>query len=119
MIKNKVMQRLITLSAIILTAKLGRIEFNGHPETYYNLNMNRITARADAYYGLENVYAVREDGVKTYNGFVIVAADWTLHPFGTVVETSLGTGIVLDHIGADTNKNTVDIATSWGKGGKK
>jgi 3D (Asp-Asp-Asp) domain-containing protein len=113
MIKNKVIQRLITLSAItVLTAKLGRIEFNGHPETYYNLNMNRITARADAYYGLENVYAVREDGVKTYNGFVIVAADWTLHPYGTVIETSRGTGIVLDTHTAP-ERGIIDIAASW------
>lgn len=109
---------LITLSAIILTARAGTVNFNGHPETWYNLKMNRIVKRADAYYGLNDVYGVREDGVKTYNGFVIVAADWDLHPYGSVVETSRGLGIVLD-THTNTNREVVDVATAWGKGGTK
>ena len=117
--KNKVILRLLTtLLATILTAKLGTIQFQGHKETWYNLRMNKVVERADSIYGLSNVYAVREDGVKTYNGFVIVAADWTIHPFGSVVETSRGLGIVLDHHTAG-DKELIDIATTWGKGGKK
>ena len=74
--------------------------------------MNKVIERADAYYGLKDVYAVREDGVKTYNGFVIVASNWAVHPFGTLVDTSRGVGIVLDH---HTAKDTelIDIATDW------
>lgn len=98
-------------AAMILTARLGTINFQGHKETYYNLPMKRIEARANEYYGLENVFAIREDGVKTYNGFVIVAANWEVHPFGSVIETSRGVGLVLDH--TTTDKETIDIATNW------
>lgn len=100
------------LIAVILTAKAGRITFNGHPETWYDLPMNRIVAKADAHFGLSDVYEVREDGVKTYNGFVIVAADFDKHPYGSLIETSRGTGIVLD-TGAFKDRETVDIATDW------
>lgn len=100
-----------TLLVVVLTAKLGTINFNGHRETYYNLPMHNITDRADAFYGLEDVYSVREDGVKTYNGFLMLATDWNKYPFGTVIETSLGTGIVLD--AHETDSNVVDIAVEW------
>ena len=113
---------LISISAVTvmvtLTAKTGRLIFNNHTETWYNLRMNKVVERADAYYGLSDVYAVREDGVKTYNDFVICAADFNLYPYGSLIETSLGTGIVLDtHTAKD--RAIVDIATTWGKGGKK
>ena len=115
--KNSVIRGFVTLSAIILTAKLGTIQYNDHKETFYNLPMGKIVERADAYYGMSDVYAVREDGVKTYNGLVICATDWSVYPYGSLIETSLGTGIVLD--AHTTRSNVVDIATSWGKGGKK
>ena len=105
-------------AAVVLTAPLGKVIYNGHTETWYNLRMNKVVERADAYYGLSNVYAVREDGVKTYNGFVIVAADWNKYPFGSVVETSRGVGIVLDYQ-TTGDADVIDIATTWGKGGKK
>lgn len=106
------------LTALILTAALGRITYGDHVETWYNLPMQNITEKADAYYGLSDVYSVRDDGVKTYNGFVIVAADWSKYPFGSVVETSRGLGLVLDYQ-TTGDPNVIDIATSWGKGGKK
>lgn len=101
------------LSVIILTASLGRIAYGDHIETWYNLPMSQITERADAYYGLQDVYGVREDGVRTYNGFVIVATDWDRYPYGSLVETSLGTGIVLDT--HTTQSDVVDVAVTWGK----
>ena len=98
--------------AVVLTARLGRIQFNGHDETFYNLPMDNITERADAYYGISGEYVVRDDGVKTYNGLVMVAADFDLHPFGTLIETSRGMGVVLDtHTAKD--RKIVDIATAW------
>ncbi len=101
------------LMAVVLTAKLGRIQYQGHTETYYNMKMDRIIERADAYFERdEDLYKVREDGVKTYDGFVIVATNWKVHPFGSFVETSRGMGIVLDHHTAK-DKNLVDIATNW------
>ena len=109
---------IIGVLATILTAKIGTINYAGHVETWYNLKMNKIVERADSFYGLSDVYEVREDGVKTYNGFVIVAADMSV-PYGTVVETSRGIGLVLDYHTIKNGENTFDLATSWGKGGKK
>ena len=115
--KNSVIRGFITLSAIVLTAKLGTIQFGDHKETFYNLPMGKIVERADAYYGMSDVYEVREDGVKTYNGMVIVAAHKSV-PYGTLLETSRGTGIVLDYH-TTGNENLYDLATDWGKGGKE
>ena len=109
---------ILGLMATILTAKIGTINYAGHVETWYNLKMNKVVERADNFYGLSDVYGVREDGVKTYNGFVIVAADKSV-PYGTVVETSRGIGLVLDYHTIKNGENTFDLATSWGKGGKK
>ena len=110
------MKRLIrvitTLFAITLTARLGTIQFEGHRETWYNLDMSRITRQTDEATGLTNMYNVREDGVKCYGPFVIVAADLNLHPRYTLVNTSLGTGVVLDAHTA-TDRETIDIATDW------
>lgn len=105
---------LTILTAVVLTAKLGTIQNGINKETYYNLNMRKVVARADAYYGLHDVYAVREDGVKTYNGFVIVATNYETYPYGTVVPTSLGLGLVLDTGEfAKNDRYVVDIATNW------
>ena len=109
---------ILGLMATVLTAKLGTIEYQGHKETWYNLKMNKVVERADNFYGLSDVYGVAEDGIKTYNGFVIVAADMSV-PYGTVVETSRGIGIVLDYHTVKNGENLYDIATTWGKGGKK
>ena len=109
---------ILGLMATILTAKIGTINYAGHVETWYNLKMNKVVERADNFYGLSDVYGVREDGVKTYNGFVIVAADKSV-PYGTVVETSRGIGLVLDYHTIKNGENVYDLATSWGKGGKK
>ena len=104
-------QILTILMAAVLTARMGTITHNGHKETWYDLPMDRVIERANAIYDIdEDVYAIREDGVKTYNGFVICAADKSI-PFGTFVETSLGIGIVIDY--HTTDKNTIDIATDW------
>ena len=109
------MKRLVrvitTLFAITLTAKLGTIQFDGHRETWYNLDMSRIVRQTDEATGLTNMYNVRSDGAKCYGPFVIVAADLNLHPRYTFVETSLGTGVVLD--AHTTDRDTIDIATDW------
>ena len=103
---------LVILTAVVLTARLGVIQYQGHRETYYNLKMDRIIERADGIYGIKGVYEVREDGVKTYNGFVICACDWDKHPYGSIVDTSRGVGITLD-TGTFEDRETVDIATEW------
>lgn len=100
-----------TLMAVILTAKLGRITYNGHQETFYNLPMQKVVERSDRAMGLKDMYWVRDDGCKMYGQWVIVAA----HPSVTrysLVETSRGTGIVLDtHTAGDVN--LYDLAVAW------
>ena len=101
------------LIALILTATLGRISFNGHEETYYNLNMSNIINRAHEN-GIDGAYWIDGDGVKRFDEYVIVAADWGLHPYGSLVETSRGLGIVLDT--GDFIKEhpaDIDIAVAW------
>lgn len=82
-------------------------------ETYYNLNMNGVISNAQAQ-GIQGDYWVREDGVKMYGDYVIVAANLDTHPRGSTVETSLGTGIVLDTGGfAASDPTQLDIAVDW------
>ena len=101
----------VTLAAVILTAKLGTVQFEGHKETWYNLPMKRVVARSDSATGLSNMYWIREDGVKMYGPWVICAA----HPSKirySRIQTSLGEGIILDtHTAKDTE--LIDIATTW------
>ena len=87
---------------------------NGNRETYYNLPMDGIVSRAQNEWCIEGEYWVREDGVKMYGDYVIVAANLDRYPRGSIVETSLGQGIVLDTGGfAASNPEQFDIATDW------
>ena len=110
------------LVSLILTtpiqAKLNRRDgvnyYKGTKETYYNLNMKRIYERADRNFGSHHKKWIRDDGVKCYGPYVIVAAPLDVHPYGSIIETSLGEGIVLDTGAfAETNKDQIDIAVDW------
>lgn len=104
-------KRLTLLLTIVLTARLGTVQYNGHRETYYNLKMNRICNKA-VEHDIPGWYWIREDGCKCWGNYIICAADFNKHPYGTLVETSLGTGIVLD-TGSFKDRSTIDIATTW------
>lgn len=96
--------------AVVLTASLGKIGYNGHTETWYDLSMNRVVAKAQND-GISAEYWVRSDGVKMYGDMVIVASHPSI-PRYSLIETSLGTGIVLDrHTCQDAE--LIDIATDW------
>lgn len=85
----------------------------GHKETWYNLPMRGVIQIAKEA-GIEGDYWVRDDGVKMYGDYVIVAADLEIFPRGSIVETSLGLGIVLDT--GDfvySNHYQFDIAVDW------
>ena len=100
-------------SGDVLTASKGVNYGPSGKETYYNLNMSGVIDIAKSQ-GIEGEYWVREDGVKMYGDYVIVAANLDTHPRGSTVETSLGTGIVLDTGGfAASDPTQVDIATDW------
>ena len=82
-------------------------------ESYYNLRMNRVVQiMKDKGYDYE--YWVRSDGVKMFGPYVMVAADLSIYPKGSLVECSLGTGIVCDT--GDfvySTDRALDIAVSW------
>lgn len=106
-------------------------------ETWYDLDMNLVVKNLTNLYGFTNVTTrVREDGVKlvsgtmpdgtTFTDLVMVAADViaSSNPNGTfergeIVQTSLGTGIVVDMCEEAMNKRKnggdihFDIATAW------
>ena len=96
-----------------LTASKGVNYGPSGKETYYNLNMNGVVSTMQSL-GYNEQYWVREDGVKMYGNYVMVAADLNTHPRGSLVESSLGTAIVVDTGGfAASNPNQLDIATAW------
>lgn len=88
-----------------LTRQSGVNYYNGNKETYYNLDMSGVISNAQSI-GIQGNYWIRDDGVKMYGDYVIVAAQMNK---GTIISTSLGSGIVLDYCPADT----IDIATNW------
>ena len=82
-------------------------------ETYYNLPMGGVikTMRRK---GNTDKYWVREDGCKMLGDYIMVAANLKVRPRGSIVETSLGKGIVCDTGGfAKRNIYQLDIATNW------
>lgn len=96
-----------------LNAYDGHINGPTGDETYYNLPMHEIVDRMHRM-GVEGEYWVREDGVKMLGNYVMVAANLKTHPRGSIVETSLGTGIVCDTGSfAKDHPNRLDIATDW------
>lgn len=100
----------------LLTEYKGVYVFEGHTETYYNLPMDGIVSvmRGMGFSEEEYPYWVREDGCKMLGDYIMVAADLSLHPRGTFVETSLGTGLVCDTGGfVEWNSTNIDIATDW------
>jgi hypothetical protein len=56
-------------------------------------------------------YWVRNDGCKMLGPYIMVAANLSRFPRGSIVSTSLGLGICVDtgHLGW----NHIDIAVSW------
>lgn len=99
-----------TLMAIVLTAKAGRIAYGDHIETWYNLDMSKVIERSDKMIGLSDLYWIRDDGVKMYGPWVIVAAHQSKTRYSRV-QTSLGEGIILDT--HTTSPDVYDIATTW------
>lgn len=96
-----------------LTPASGVFEFEGHTETYYNLDMSVVVSVAQSR-GIAGEYHVRSDGAKMIGDYIMVAACYDVHPYGSLVNTSLGMGIVVD-TGAFTawNAGNVDIAVTW------
>ena len=77
-------------------------------ETYYNLNMSRCLDIMRSY-GYDYEYWIREDGVKMFGSYVMIAANVGIYPKGSIIETSLGTAIVVDHCPA----GVIDVCVNW------
>lgn len=106
----------VTYNGSALSPSKGSIIGPSGKETYYNLNMSYCVAmmRALGFSEAEYPYWIRGDGAKMLGSYVMVAADFGLRPKGTIVATSLGTGIVVDTGGfAESNPTQLDICTNW------
>lgn len=101
-----------------LTNTMGR-NLNGPSgqETYYNMDMSGVVSMMRNIYGFseeEYPYWIREDGCKMLGDYIMVAAGLSVRPRGSLVQTSLGMGIVCDTGGfAYSDPYQLDIATAW------
>ena len=100
-----------------LTKSGGVFDGPSGRETYYNLPMGRVISNMrNLGYDVETYpFYVREDGAKCLGEYVMIAADYDIRPIGTVVETSLGYGLVCDTGGFASGVVTtnLDCATAW------
>lgn len=97
----------------VLTASSGVNYYGSQRETYYNLDMSGCVNIMRSM-GNTDEYWVREDGVKMLGSYIMCAANLNVHPRGSLVETSLGTAIVVDTGGfADSDPYQIDIAVTW------
>lgn len=98
----------------VLTAFAGVNYGPSGKETYYNLDMSGVVSIMRSM-GNTDEYWVRDDGCKMLGDYIMVAADLSVHPRGSLVPTSLGMGIVCDTGGFVSNGSGValDIATAW------
>ncbi len=82
-------------------------------ETYYNLDMTGVIYMMRCL-GNTDEYWVRSDGCKMLGNYIMIAANLSVHPKGSLVQTSLGTGIVCDTGSfAEEDPNQIDIAVTW------
>lgn len=101
--------------AAVLNRRDGVNYFNGQKETYYNLKMGGVIRLLDEM-GIEHgEYWTREDGVKMLGDYIMLATDTRRWPKGTILETSLGTGLVVDHCsGSESYPGLwIDVAVTW------
>lgn len=96
-----------------LTPSNGVYYFGNQRETYYNLDMTWVVSYA-RYNGIGGEYWIRSDGCKMLGDYIILACNRDVHPYGSIVLTSLGYGISLDTGGfAYDYPYGVDIAVNW------
>ena len=97
----------------VLTASSGVNYYGSQRETYYNLDMSGCIDIMRSM-GNTDEYWVREDGCKMLGNYIMCAANLDVYPRGSLVETSLGTAIVVDTGGfADSDPYQIDIAVTW------
>lgn len=97
-----------------LTKNAWTVQWPSGKETFYNLDMSVVVDDLRAKWFNEK-YWVRNDGVKMYGEYVMVAANG--YPKWTIIPTTLGPWIVCDR-GWMVWKH-IDIAVTWKVWGKK
>ena len=110
--KNRIIRLITMMMAVALTAKGGVFHNSetGMTETYYDLSMKKVVRNARNM-GIPCEYWVRDDGVKMFGPWVIVASHPSITRYSRI-QTSLGEGIVLDRHTVD-DPDLIDIATAW------
>ena len=100
------------LPTLMLSAKLGTVQGPQEIEKYYNLPMDKVVQnmRKKGYTEEDYPYYVTDNGIKMFGDFIMVAADLNEYPRGTIVETSLGQGIVCDEC---ETPDVIDLAVEW------
>ena len=97
----------------VLNPFAGIIQGPSGSETYYNLDMSGVISIMKSL-GYDYDYWIRDDGVKMYGDYVMCAADLSIRPKGTILETSLGPGMVCDTGGfVSLDSTRLDIAVNW------
>ena len=105
--------RSLSWNGPVLSRSKGSVYGPSGKETYYNLNMSGCVSNMNRRGYYYDVW-VRNDGCKMFGDYIICAANLGVHPFGSLVECSLGTCIVVDTGGfAAGNPNQLDIAVTW------
>lgn len=102
----------------MLTASGGVFYGASGKEKWYSLPMDGVVDLMRRHGFTEQAYPywVREDGCKMFGDFIMLAADTNTRPRGTVLETSRGLGIVVDHCAAaESEENLIDVAVTWGE----
>ena len=113
-------------NGMVLDSSLGVIENgpSGDYETFYDADVicdvgmdNCVKYMRDLGFDEETYpYYIREDGVRMFGDYVMVAANTEILPKGTLLETTLGTAMVVDHCeNAESILNQVDVAVNWTK----
>ena len=97
----------------VLSKGRGTIQGPSGKETDDNLNMSGVVSIMRGM-GYDYEYWVRDDGVKMFGNYVMIAANLNIRPRGSLVQTSLGMGMVCDTgTFAKRNPTQIDIATAW------
>ncbi len=107
-----------TYDGVVLDAYLGRVPtVDGRgTETWYNLDMSWIIElmRSRGFSEEEYPYWVREDGCKMLGDYIMCAANLDIYPRGSIVQLTLGEGIVCDTGGfVVDNPYGFDVAVTW------
>lgn len=106
-----------TWSGAILNPSSGSVIGPSGKETYYNLDMSGVISvmRSLGYDAVNYPYWIRADGAKMLGPYVMVAADLSAHPKGSIIDISLGQAIVADTGGFVNNGSgtKVDVAVTW------